>query len=204
MDLAYAVLTAKPCMVQLRAKFLSPRAVLPLARRLASLCRERGVPFCVNDRLDLALAAEADAVHVGQDDIPVQAVREVLTRLGRPLIVGVSTHDERQALEAAAAGADYIGFGPVFQTMTKANPDPVVGLERLGRVAAASPVPVVAIGGITLDRVASVAAQGVWAAALIGAVQHAPDPAAAALQVTATFGSSGSSDAAEALSRTGR
>jgi thiamine-phosphate diphosphorylase len=101
--------------------------------------------------------------------------------------VGVSTHNLEQALEAERGGADYIGFGPVFATDSKSNPDPIVGLEALAEVVRAVSIPVVAIGGITLDAVASVASTGVAAAAVIRAVDGAADPAAAGRAVGAAF-----------------
>jgi thiamine-phosphate pyrophosphorylase len=139
----------------------------------------------VNDRLDVALAAGADGVHLGQDDLPLAAAR----LLAPPnFIIGVSTHDEAQARAALDGAADYVAFGPCFPTSSKRNPDPVVGLERLARVCAmAGAVPVVAIGGIGLDTAADVARAGAAAAAIIRAVNAAPDIAAAARAVTVAF-----------------
>jgi thiamine-phosphate pyrophosphorylase len=182
------LLAGGPCCLQLRAKMAGARDMLRAARRLASLCRERGVPFCVNDRLDVAVAAKADVVHLGQDDLPLADALRLRGQLGRPdLVVGFSTHNREQALAAAAAGADYIGFGPVFATTSKLNPDPVVGLDQLAAVCRAVSVPVVAIGGIALSSVPAVAAAGAAAVALISAVSGAPDPAAAGRQVGAAF-----------------
>ena len=124
---------------------------------LKDRCRAAGVPFCVNDRLDVALAVGADAVHLGQDDLPLADARADRRRAGS--LIGFSTHNPAQAAAAVAGGADYIGFGPIFDTRSKLRPDPTVGVEGLRAVAAASPIPVVAIGGITLDTVASVAAR---------------------------------------------
>jgi thiamine-phosphate pyrophosphorylase len=182
------LLAGDPCCLQLRAKTAGARDLLRAARRLVPLCRDRGVPFCVNDRLDVALVAGADVVHLGQDDLPLADALRLRAELGRPdLVVGFSTHNRDQALAAAAAGADYIGFGPVFATSSKLNPDPVVGLEALAAVCRAVSVPVVAIGGVALASVPAVAAAGAAAVALISAVATAPDPAAAGRQVTAAF-----------------
>ena len=164
--------------------------MLRAARRLLPLCREHRVPFCVNDRLDVAVAAGADVVHLGQDDLPLADALRLRSELGRPeLVVGFSTHNAEQARAAAAAGADYIGFGPVFATTQQAEP----GSDRRRRGVAAVcrdvAVPVVAIGGIRLWTPCPVVAQaGAAAAALISAIAGAPDPAAAGRQVNAAFG----------------
>jgi thiamine-phosphate pyrophosphorylase len=182
---AEALLAARPCCLQLRAKSLGAAAMRDAALWLKDRCRAAGIPFCVNDRLDVALAVGADAVHLGQDDLPLADARGIAA--GR-LLIGFSTHNPAQAAAAAAGGADYIGFGPIFDTRSKLRPDPTVGLEGLRAAAAASPIPVVAIGGITLDTVASVAATGAAAAAVIAAVNEAPDPTAAGRRVAAAFG----------------
>jgi thiamine-phosphate pyrophosphorylase len=185
---ARALLAAGPCCLQLRAKTATARVLEAAGRRLLPLCRSAGVPFCVNDRLDVALAVGADVVHLGQDDLPLADACRVRAAAARPeLVIGFSTHDRAQALAAAAAGADYIGFGPVFGTGTKANPDPTVGLEALAAVCRAVPVPVVAIGGITLDAVPLVVRAGASAAAIIAAIDAAPDPTAAGRAVAAAF-----------------
>ena len=182
---ARALLAAAPCMLQVRAKGSRPAHVLEAARALLPETRAAGVPLCVNDRVDVALLAGADAVHVGQDDLPLAEVRKVA---GARLVVGVSTHDAEQVAAAIAGGADYIGYGPVFATGSKQNPDPVVGPSGLrAAVVLAREVPVVAIGGITLDTIAAVAATGAAAAAVIAAVNGAPDPTAAARAVAAAF-----------------
>jgi thiamine-phosphate pyrophosphorylase len=185
---AKTLLAASPCCLQLRTKTATARAIEAAGRRLLALCRVAGVPFCVNDRLDVALAIGADVVHLGQDDLPLPDAQRVRASAGRPdLLIGFSTHNLAQALAAAAGGADYIGFGPVFGTRSKVNPDPTVGLEALAEICGAVAVPVVAIGGITLDAVPSVARAGAAAAALIAAVDAAPDPTAAGRAVAAAF-----------------
>lgn len=162
--------------LQVRLKPAPTRAILAAARMARQVTRELGALLIVNDRVDVALAVGADGVHVGQDDLPLAEVR----RVAPGLIVGVSTHDLGQVRAAVAGGADYLGFGPVFATATKANPDPVVGLDGLAAaVAAAGAVPVVAIGGIRIADAAAVAATGAAAACAIAAVNQAPDVAAA-------------------------
>lgn len=188
---AKAMLAAGPCCLQLRAKAASARAIEAAGRRLLALCRAAGIPFCVNDRLDVALAIGADVVHLGQDDLPLADAQRVRAGAGRPdLLIGFSTHNRAQAVAAAAAGADYIGFGPVFGTRSKANPDPTVGLEALAEICRAVAVPVVAIGGIALDAVPMVARAGASAAAIIAAIDGAPDPTAAGRAVAAAFAQS--------------
>jgi thiamine-phosphate pyrophosphorylase len=182
------LLAARPCCLQLRAKGAEGGAVRDLALPLRALCRRAGVPFCVNDRLDVALAVGADVVHLGQDDLPLEDARRVRELAGaRGPIIGFSTHNLAQARAAAAGGADYIGFGPVFGTATKARPDPTVGVDALREICGAVDVPVVAIGGITLDTVAAVAGAGAAAAAVIAAVDAAPDPAEAGRRIAAAF-----------------
>jgi thiamine-phosphate pyrophosphorylase len=186
---AAKLLAAQPCCLQLRAKGADAAAMYAAAVRLGALSRSARVPFCVNDRLDVALAAGADVVHLGQDDLPLAEARRVRALAkAEGLVIGFSTHNRAQALAAAEGGADYIGFGPVFATASKANPDPVVGVEALAEVCRLVRVPVVAIGGIALDAVPAVARAGASAAAVIGAVNGAPDPEAAARSVQAAFG----------------
>jgi thiamine-phosphate pyrophosphorylase len=153
---ADAVLRARPAALQLRAKDAPARETLALLRELAPMCHRAGVPLVANDRPDLALFAGCDLVHVGQTDMPIERVRRIAPRLG----VGVSTHTLEQLDAALAARPAYVAFGPVFATTTKANPDPVVGLDGLAAASAravAAGVPLVAIGGITRERVASLA-----------------------------------------------
>ncbi len=185
---ATRLLAARPCMLQLRAKSAGAADLAALARAVLPAARAAGVPLCVNDRLDVALAVGADAVHLGQDDLPLGEAREIAR--GR-LLIGISTHNPMQARAAIAGGADYIGFGPIFATTTKANPDPVVGIDGLRQVAVHAAVPVVAIGGITLERVADIAAVGAAAAAVIGAVEMAADPVGAGRAINAAFGRGG-------------
>jgi thiamine-phosphate pyrophosphorylase len=182
--LARALLDGGARVLQLRMKRGSAADMLAVVDELRPLCRAHDATFIVNDRLDVALAGGADGVHLGQDDLPLEAAR----KLAPQLIIGVSTHNEAQARDAAAGGADYIGFGPCFVTTTKENPDPVVGLEKLTAVCRmVAPLPVVAIGGITLERCAEVARSGARAAAIISAVNGAADPAEAARVVASAF-----------------
>jgi len=182
------LLDAGPCCLQLRAKETGARAFAAAARRMVPLCRAAGVPFCVNDRLDVALAVGAEVIHLGQGDLPLGDALRVRAAAGRSdLVVGFSTHNAAQAVAAAGAGADYIGFGPVFATSSKLNPDPVVGLGQLAEVCRTVSVPVVAIGGVRPDHAGLLAQAGASGAAVISAVNNAPDPTAAGRQVAAAW-----------------
>jgi len=174
--------------VQLRIKSASLDTLAGVAAWLGPLSRERGSLFVINDHIELALACGADAVHLGQDDGSVAEARQAADARGQSLLVGVSTHTPAQVAAAVAAGADYLGFGPVFATGTKANPDPVVGLAGLAEaVRFAAPVPVVAIGGITALTAAQVARAGAHAACVIAAVNRAASPRAAAAAIAGVF-----------------
>jgi thiamine-phosphate pyrophosphorylase len=160
-------------MVQIREKELLDGALLRVLERMREVTRRLGVPFVVNDRPDLALLVEADLVHVGQDDLPVEAAR----RLG--LGVGLSTHAEQEIDEA---DADYIGVGPVYATPTKEG-RPGVGLEFVGYAAQRARVPWFALGGIDAGNVADVLAAGAERVAVIRAIADTPDPERAAAEL---------------------
>jgi thiamine-phosphate pyrophosphorylase len=136
----------------------------------------------VNDRVDLAAASGAHGVHLGQTDLPV---REARALLGPGRLIGVSVEDAAQAARAEADGADYLGVGPIYATGSKADAGPAVGTEQLIRLRRATRLPLVAIGGITRDRVAATLAAGAAAVAVIGAVAAAPDPETAARELAA-------------------
>jgi len=156
-------------------------ALVRIARMARRVCDNAGAALIVNDRIDVALAADADGVHLGQTDLPIAAAR----RIAGDLWIGVSTHDLAQVRAACAAGADYVGFGPVFATSTKQDPDPVQGLSGLRAAvveAAAAKRPVVAIGGIKAADAAAVYGAGAHAICAISAVNDATDPADMARQ----------------------
>jgi thiamine-phosphate pyrophosphorylase len=162
-------------LVQLREKSLSPREFYAEASEALRVARLFGARLIVNDRADVALAVGADGVHVGQDDLPPEAARELL---GESAVVGFSTHGVEQAVAAARTGLDYIAIGPVFATSSKRNPDPLVGLEGVRRVReAVGTFPVVAIGGITPESARSVLEAGADSVAVIGTLLNASDPA---------------------------
>jgi thiamine-phosphate diphosphorylase len=175
-DLAAALLAGGARVLQLRLKAAGSRELLEAARALRALTRSAGALLLVNDRPDVARAAEADGVHLGQNDLPVAAARAVLAA---GAIVGLSTHDVAQAQEGAAVGADYLGVGPVFATTTKPNALGPRGLDLVAAVRAATTLPLVAIGGITPETAPAVRAAGADAVAMIAALVRAPDVAAA-------------------------
>lgn len=175
---ARALIAGGAPVIQLRDKDADGRLLVEEARALRSLTREAGVLFVVNDRLDVALISEADGLHVGQEDLPVDMVRAVAARAGRPdLFIGLSTHSLEQVRAGIASGADYLGFGPIYATATKANASPVRGIDLLAEaVREAGSLPIVAIGGLTLERASEVRATGTAMGAVISDVVHAPDP----------------------------
>lgn len=185
LEVARAVLRGGCAVLQLRAKRMQASERATLGGALRALCGASGVPFVVNDDLELALELGADGVHLGQTDLPVERARE---RAGGRLLIGVSTHDRTQARDAARRGADLIGFGPVFATQTKDDPDPVVGLPALAAVCEEVSIPVVAIGGLTLARAPDVRAAGPALGAVISAVCGADDPERAAAELHAALG----------------
>jgi thiamine-phosphate pyrophosphorylase len=178
-DCALILAEAGVRLLQYRNKSAPARQYLESSRALAEALRPRGVCFFVNDRPDVAFLAGAAGVHVGQDDLDVEQTRRVV---GHEKLVGVSTHNLEQFERAAASSADYIAVGPIFSTSSKANPDPVVGVDFLRSVRRLTDKPLVAIGGITLERAASVIEAGADSVAVISGILGAPDPAQLARQ----------------------
>lgn len=151
-------------LIQLREKSASPRAFYYAALEAMRVARRLGVRIIINDRVDIAMAVDADGVHLGQEDVPPHYARRLL---GEDRIVGFSTHSAKQALEVDCGSVDYIAIGPVFQTSTKQNPDAIVGLETIAEIKSQAPKPLVAIGGITLARALSVIEAGADSVAVI-------------------------------------
>lgn len=177
--------------IQLRMKHATAREMLEAAEPLRRRTREAGALFFVNDRLDVALAADADGVHLGPDDLPVKAARAAVDRaLGssHDFLVGYSTDEPERARMAASAGADYIGCGTVYPTGSKAEAGSVIGLEGLSAVARAVDIPVVGIGGITPERAEEVSNTGATGVAVVSAVMGAADPAEVVKRLLAPFG----------------
>ena len=177
--------------IQLRLKSASARELLEAAQTLMPVVRSAGALFIVNDRLDVALAAGADGVHLGPDDLPVKDVRRVAdarSGVADTFIVGYSTDSTDEAARAEAEGADYLGVGAVYATANKSDAGDVIGLKGLRRVVKAVSIPVVAIGGITPERAPAVAKTGACGSATIGAVMSAAEPAEAVRELLLPFG----------------
>jgi thiamine-phosphate pyrophosphorylase len=167
-----AALRGGVTVVQYREKSATTRRMIEEARELRKLCASAGVPFIVNDRVDVALAVDADGVHVGQDDMPAALVRRLI---GDKKILGVSAGDPEEARRAVADGADYIGASPVFATPTKPDAPPPMGTEGLRRLARAVSIPVVAIGGMNAENAPSIMAAGASGIAVVSAIVAADD-----------------------------
>lgn len=157
--------------VQLREKSLEEAAFLKEAKELCDLCRQYKVPFIVNDNVDIAIACNADGIHVGQEDM---AAGEVRRRVGEGMILGVSVHTVKEALEAVRNGADYLGLGAVFPTSTKTDADQMTD-ETLRAIRSAVDVPIVAIGGINKENIGRLSGSGVDGVALVSAIFSAED-----------------------------
>ncbi len=169
-ELAESVLKAGVRFVQFREKRMSCRDMYEIAKRLRILTREYSARFVVNDRVDLALAVDADGVHLGQDDFPYEIVRDIFDG-----IVGVSTHNVEEA-KRAEMYADYVSAGPVFRTKTKRDAREPIGIEGLKRIVSAVSKPVVAIGGINESNIEEVLKTGVSGVAVISAIANSENP----------------------------
>lgn len=169
--LAETMLDAGARIMQLRLKDAPGRDFLAAARAIAEMCRKRGATLIVNDRVDIAILANAHGVHLGQTDLPLDAARRII---GNDRMLGISTHNLEQARAAEDGGADYIGFGPMYPGGLRNNASGK-GLDELRAIRAAVKIPIVAIGGITETRVAETLAAGADAVAIITDVVNAPD-----------------------------
>jgi thiamine-phosphate pyrophosphorylase len=172
--LAEALAEAGVKLIQIRDKHASARAIFETSERLVAQFAPRGVRMIVNDRPDIAAMIGASGVHVGQEDLPVEEARKIV---GNGCWVGVSTHNLEQLRLADRTSADYIAVGPIFPTATKANPDPVVGLDFLKAARQISRKPLVAIGGITIQSAEALYRAGADSLAVVKDLLEAPDPA---------------------------
>jgi thiamine-phosphate pyrophosphorylase len=174
---ATAFLEGGAGILQLRHKGHWSRAIFESARKIATLCREAGVTFIINDRADFAILLGA-GLHVGQDDLPPRDARNLI---GGEALLGFSSHNPAQLCAAGGEPIDYVALGPIFATASKENPDPVVGVEEVRRCRALMDKPLVAIGGITLENAAEVWAAGADSIAVIGGLLP-PETGARALR----------------------
>ncbi len=179
LDIAKKLMDAGVRLFQYRNKRGSSREVLQASSALATELMPLGAAFFVNDRPDIAYLSGATGVHIGQHDLPVVESRAVL---GSGKLLGVSTHNLEQFRTAVATDADYIAIGPVFATDSKANPDPVVGTDMIRKARQLTQKPIVAIGGITLERAKEVIEAGANSVAVISDILRAADPARRARQ----------------------
>lgn len=182
--LSHAELAAEACAggadtIQFRHKSAGIRTLLHNLTPVAAVCAEARVPLIVNDRVDLMLAVSAGGVHLGQQDLPIDVARRLL---GMEKVIGATATTTEQAHRAEELGADYVGFGPVYPTDSKANPASVKGLAGLEHVAAAVSIPIIAIGGITPDHVADCLAAGAHGVAVMTAISTAKSPREATAQ----------------------
>lgn len=172
LDVVRVAATAGVKLFQYRNKAASMKTAYAEALPLRELAHELGALFVVNDRCDLALAVDADGVHLGQGDLPLNLARQVM---GPDKLIGISTHKAEQVLAATADGPDYLGFGPIFTPGSKLDHDPVVGLQGLRTIRTLTALPIFAIGGITADRAEEVIRAGADGVAVISAILKAPD-----------------------------
>lgn len=184
LTVAAAALDGGATVIQLRNKIASVRVLLEEGLALRTLTRERGALLIVNDRIDVALAVDADGAHVGQEDMPAAFARQLL---GPERILGVSAATSEEAQAAIAGGADYLGVGPIFPSIGKIDAGPATGIALLSELASRSPIPLVAIGGITVENAAHVMRAGATGVAVITAIVAADDIAAASRQLRRTL-----------------
>lgn len=171
-DVLRTAADAGAVLFQYRNKTTSMKDAYMEALTLRDAAAKAGVLFIVNDRCDLAMAVNADGVHLGQGDLPLDLARKVM---GPEKLIGISTHNADQVREATAGKPDYLGFGPIFTPGSKQDHDPVVGLEGLRTIRSLTPLPVFAIGGIHIDQVDEVMRAGADGVAVISAILKAPD-----------------------------
>lgn len=171
-------------MVQLREKDLSTLQFLENARHLKTLLKSLNVPFIINDRIDIALAVDADGVHLGKDDMPWQEARNLL---GPDKIIGLSVDSVDDVIVLAGANIDYVGLGPIFPTTTKKDTGPIIGPAAVSRIVHSSNFPVVAIGGISAENVAEISDCGLSGIAVVSAIMSSAQPALAAKTLLDNF-----------------
>ncbi len=173
LDLTAMAISGGADAIQFRQKTGSTRKMIDIARSMKEMCVKTGVTFIVNDRIDIAIAVEADGVHLGQDDFPAPLARKLL---GSDKIIGGSASTIAEAHKCLSDGVDYIGFGPVYPTTSKDDAGPVTGMTILKQVVKEIPLPIIAIGGVTADNTPEVMLAGAHGIAVISAVCCQEDP----------------------------
>ncbi len=174
------VLEAGCKIVQYREKEKSSEEMFKEAKKIAELCKSKGALFIVNDRLDIALAVNADGVHLGQTDLPLVLARKIL---GKDKIIGTSNHSIKEAKQSDKAGVDYISIGPVFCTSTKKDAGPALGLELLKQVRAITKLSLVGIGGVNEENLEEVLETGADSVAIISAIVSTKNPGKSAEKI---------------------
>ena len=185
MQIVDAAVRGGVTMVQLREKAATTRAFLEEARALKSLLAPLGVPLIINDRLDIAMAVDADGVHVGQTDLPVEVARRIL---GPSKIVGLWISDSPQILRPETACADYLGIGPIYPQQTKEDADPTLGVEGFRRLRELTQKPMLVIGGLNPDNSAPLLVAGADGVAVVSAIVSADEPGEAAKRFIRLYG----------------
>jgi thiamine-phosphate pyrophosphorylase len=180
LEIVRAAVTGGVSCVQLREKNCSTAEFIREALEIRDFLRSRGIPLIINDRLDVALAVAADGVHLGQTDMPYQMARDIA---GADFLIGISAESLEDAIEAAGQGADYLGVSPIYETPTKTDTAPALGLSGLRAIREAVDIPLVGIGGLKRDNAASVIAGGADGVAVVSAIVSADDPQSAARQL---------------------
>ena len=176
LELARMAIAGGADTIQFREKSGTTREMIGIARKLKEICAKAGIPFIVNDRVDVAFAAGADGIHLGQDDFPIPMARKLL---GRDVIIGGSAVTLQEAQKCLDDGADYVGFGPVFPTSSKPDASSPSGIQHMEKAIQRVPLPFIAIGGIDTHNVEEVMKAGAFGIAVISAVCCHPDPAQA-------------------------
>lgn len=172
LDVAREAVKGGATIIQFREKGKSTREILEMAMALHELLADREIPLIINDRLDIALAVGASGVHIGQDDMSLEVARRIL---GSERIIGVSARNLEEAVRAARGGADYLGVGPIFATSSKGDAGEPTGLKTLSDIKKTIDIPIVAIGGVSLDNVEAIIEAGADGVAVISAVAFAPE-----------------------------
>ncbi len=184
LEIVSAAVTGGVTCVQLREKNCSTLEFIQEALAIRDYLAGKGVPLIINDRLDVAMAVTADGVHLGQSDMPLKMAREIA---GTELLIGISAESLGDAIEAAEGGADYIGVSPIYDTPTKADTAPALGLTGLKAIRNAVDIPLVGIGGLNIENASAVIESGADGVAVVSAIVSADEPQAAASQLRAVI-----------------